>query len=97
MHPPLNRRKNPVLRTTLWVSSSILLTMALSGCLFNRVSEVRSQFCEFDENFEIRFEDRTSIQIHKPTLLDKDILWLAGLAPTESVRNPDELRMTWII
>ncbi len=84
------------------VTALMVLLLLLSGCLLNRVVEVRDQFCEFDSNFELRFADQSGqdypeINFLNPVLLDNDVLWMAGAAPTETRRTADGLSMIWIV
>ena len=84
-------------RTTLLATTSCVVALGLSGCLLSRVSEVRNQFCEFEQNFEIEFGDQPSIRMNQPVMLDQDILWLTGAMPTETVLRPNGKTMTWVI
>jgi len=79
------------------VAFALTLATGLSGCLLNRVMEVKQQVCEFDENFELRFDDSPTIVMNRPVLLDRDIMWLAGTPPTYTVSKSDELIMTYMI
>ena len=71
------------------------LPLLVSGCLFNRVIEVKQQACAFDENFELRFSDTPAIVFKQPVLLEKDILWMAGIPPTRSTLSGGELLLTF--
>jgi len=84
-------------RLALASTAACVLTAGLSGCLLNRVVEVREQFCDFDQNFRIQFAESPQILMNYPVLLDRDILWLAGTVPTQRIDNPGELIMTYII
>ena len=85
------------LRTLVLTTVTVGLVMGLSGCLLNRVSEVRGQLCEFDSNFELRFSDEANFRFNHPVLLDKDIVWLAGASPTEMNHSRDGLSMVYVI
>ena len=88
-------------RRTLRVVYRIVLTcftaFALSSCLLNRVVELKGQFCEFESNFSLQFDDSVDIYFNKPVLLDSDILWLSGAPPTKITKSADELTMTFVI
>ena len=88
----MNHRK-----TIITAVVAACLVAPLSGCLVNRVVEVRDQFCEFDSNFTIDAENLTAFDFHRPILLDSDILWLAGATPTEISRDADGLSMLYVI
>ena len=71
------------------------LPVLLSGCLFNRVVEVKQQACAFDENFELQFSDQPKIIMKQPVLLHKDILWMAGVDATSTEETADGLLLTF--
>ena len=73
------------------------LSVGLSGCLFDRVIDVKEQACEFDENFDLQFSDTPSILLKNPVLLDRDIVWMTGADPTRTVKNAQGLLMTYEI
>lgn len=79
------------------LTTAACLSVAASGCLFNRVVEVREQLCEFDTNFAVDLSSATTVDMHNPVLLDSDILWLAGAQPTEVTESADGLSMLFII
>ena len=88
----MNHRK-----TIIAAVVAVGLVAPLSGCLVNRVVEVRDQFCEFDANFTIDSQNLTAFDFHNPVLLDSDILWLASATPTEISRTADGLSMLYVI
>lgn len=73
------------------------LALALSGCLFNRAAEVKSQFCDFDANFSLRFADSAAVSFHHPVLLDEDVLWLIASEPTETMVSGNEKLMVFVM
>jgi hypothetical protein len=87
------RRKNLILSATLGIS----LSAGLSGCMLDRVLEVRSQFCDFEQNFDIEFDQQPGVVMTHPVLLDRDVLWLIGAEPTEITTLPGSKTMTWVI
>lgn len=92
------RRGCPVAaRTAAAAALFLALTAGLSGCLLNRVVEVRQQFCDFDRHFEVHFGERPGVSLLRPVLLDSDITWLAGTAPTAFEKVPDGLIMAYQI
>jgi hypothetical protein len=74
-----------------------LLLLGLSSCLLNRVVTVKQQFCDFESNFALQFDDVTELQIQHPVLLDTDILWISDAEPSSVAEGNDELVMTWVI
>jgi len=84
-------------RKLLLAVASGCLLLGLHGCLINRVVEVRDQFCDFEEHFEVRFADRPSVHMRQPVLLDSDVTWLVGTAPTQTASIPGGLIMTYEI
>jgi hypothetical protein len=68
--------------------------LALQGCLLTRVMETRTQLCDEQpprvtvaqapgSGLQVRFE--------KPTLTDRDVVWIVGLEPTE-IADANEVR-----
>jgi hypothetical protein len=78
-------------------AAACLLLIVLSGCLLNRVVTVKQQFCDFESNFVLQFDDVTELRIQNPVLLDKDILWISDSRPTSISEGNEELVMTWVI
>lgn len=60
-------------------------TVALGGCSYNRVNEVRNQFCDFDSNFSYSIEQPMEFVFRQPVLLDSDVRLFLGTQPTEIV------------
>jgi hypothetical protein len=79
------------------IAVACLLLLALSSCLLNRVVTVKQQFCDFESNFALRFEDVTELQIQHPVLRDTDILWIFDAEPTRISELNEQLVMTWEI
>jgi hypothetical protein len=79
------------------IAVACLLLLGLSSCLLNRVVTVKQQFCDFESNFALQFDDVTELRIQNPILLDKDILWISDAEPTSISEGNDELVMTWVI
>lgn len=73
------------------------LSLGLTGCLFDRVLDVKEQACEFDENFDLQFVDGPAILLKNPVLLDRDVVWIAGADPTRTVKNAEGLLMSFEI
>ena len=85
-------------RKTLPIAlATVLSALSLGGCLFNRVVEVRDQFCAFDANFTVDLAEGAVLDIHHPVLLDSDIIWLAGSQPTSTTHSGERLSMHYAI
>jgi hypothetical protein len=65
--------------------------------MLDRVLEVRSQFCDFEQNFAIKFDQQPGVVMTHPVLLDQDVLWLIGAEPTETAKHPGGKTMSWVI
>jgi hypothetical protein len=88
---------NIILKKAALTAVTASLVLGLSGCLVNRAAEVKSQFCDFDSNFSLRFAESAEIDIHHPVMLDKDILWLADADPTETHISGNEKHMIFVM
>jgi hypothetical protein len=96
---PIGRKKpnRRILRVVFRATLACFTALALSGCLLNRMVELKDQFCDFDSNFSLQFEDSMEFSFNQPMLLDTDILWLSGAPPTKTTKSADELTMTFVI
>lgn len=104
MHPtpPMERsiRKTGRRHSALSIRAAAvacLLLIGLSGCLLNRVVEVKEQFCDFESNFTLQYGEETEIIFHNPVLRDTDILWLSGTEPTAVAEWGDTRVLTYVI
>ena len=77
--------------------AGVTILAGLSGCMLDRVLEVRSQFCDFEQNFDLEFDQQPGVVMTHPVLLDQDVLWLIGAEPTEITTLPGSKTMTWVI
>lgn len=94
---PLSAPLTRYLRVSLTALLAGALAIGVSGCLMNRVMEVRQQFCDFDSNFTLDFDESATVRFNQPVILDKDILWLAGAQPTRQSIAEDKLTMVFVI
>jgi hypothetical protein len=85
-----------ILRTVRTAAIAALLALGLSGCLLNRVVTMKEQFCDFESNFEVKFDAGPEFLIHHPVLLDSDVLWLSDASPTIIAKTDDDLLMTFV-
>ena len=84
------------LRPLAWLMAFLLLVV-LPGCLLNRVTTVKAQFCDFDTHFTVAMNGSMEFQIHDPVLLDSDLVWLSGAEPTSTSMGDDLFLMRYII
>lgn len=59
------------------------LSLALSGCIYLRLLEVKYQLQTFDGYVKIKNHDGLSLNFLRPVLLEKDLLFLARRYPTK--------------
>ena len=78
-------------------SGAGFLVLSLGGCFINRAMEVQDQFCDFDSNFSFQFAESTNFNIHRPVLLDSDILWIAGAPPSEMIETTEGMLMAFVL
>jgi len=83
--------------TTLRLILLLVLGSQLSGCLLTRVYAFKSQFCDYQANFTLLVDDGVTLQIHKPVLLDSDVVWLLGARPTTQNNNRQQLEMLYVV
>lgn len=69
--------------------------LVLNGCILDRIFRVKNQLCEFDKNFQIEYSEGFRVILREPVMLDEDITWLAGAAPSQQRLVGDELVMTY--
>jgi len=63
-----------------------LLAPALQGCLLTRVLETRAQLCSEQPTRVLVIQPAGGglrVVFEKPTLTDRDVVWIVGYAPTE--------------
>ena len=75
----------------------LVLCTQLSGCMLNRVYAFKNQFCDYQANFTLLVDDGVTLQMHRPVLLDSDVVWLVGAEPTARNRNGSWLEMVYVV
>jgi hypothetical protein len=75
--------------------AAALAALTASSCLVNRVVEVRGQVCAFEDHFDIDLAGSASIAFREPVLLENDVHWLAGAAPTREFKRNNGLTMVY--
>lgn len=88
---------NSIYRKAALTAVTASFALALSGCLINRATEVKGQFCDFDSNFSLEFARSAEFEFRHPVMLDKDILWLTDSEPTETVVSAKQKQMVFIM
>lgn len=75
----------------------LLLTvaLALTGCVYLRLLEVKNQLQDFDHNFRVEIKDQWYVQFLHPVMLSGDFTYLTELEPTRIERMTDGER--WIV
>jgi len=85
----------PRLRLLATALSVILPTFGLQGCLLTRVFDTRAQLCDEQPPRVIVTRPPASdlrVVFEKPTLTDRDVVWIVGYEPTE-IAGPDPVRL----
>jgi hypothetical protein len=92
----MHRSKEKVQRRGVCVAAllSVALAPALQGCLLTRVLDTRTQLCD-DQPARVIVTRRTGsglrVVFEKPTLTDRDVVWIVGYEPT-TVTDADATR-----
>jgi hypothetical protein len=79
------------LRVVFQFLISILLAFCVSGCVYQRLDELRKQFTETDKNFEIKNEHGLIIKSLHPVLLAEDVLWLGFTPNSKKATSSEEI------
>lgn len=74
--------------------ASLVLAIALQGCVYLRLLEVKRQLSDYPENFSADTSDGLRLNFLKPALLEKDLEFI-GLFP--NAIELSELNRTWKI
>lgn len=83
--------------TALRLLLLLVMSFQLSGCLLTRVYAFKEQFCEYRTNFTLLVGEGVTLQMHKPVLLDTDVVWLLGAEPTTRSNDSEQLEMVYIV
>jgi len=75
---------------TLSLACGLLLS---AGCLLDRLYETRHQLCSGE--FQTQIMDGVRITLRHPTLSDRDVICIVGVAPQETV-SPDIKIITYV-
>jgi len=76
---------------------TVLACLALSGCLYLRLLELRNQLAEFDRYFEADLREGVKLTCRKPVLLDEDMAFFK-LVPEarERVGVAERWQFRWV-
>jgi hypothetical protein len=77
--------------------TALAFSLLLSGCLLTRLFTFKQQFCDYKSNFSFVTGESFRVSLVNPVLLDTDLIWLAGAAPTETEERPDSRRLQWTV
>jgi len=79
------------------VVTALVSTALLSACLLTRLYAFKQQFCDYQDNFSFITGDEFRVNLLKPILLDKDVIWLAGAEPSRQRQDEQSANMQWIV
>ena len=86
------RLSNPVKASTVLCSA-----LVLTACSTGRVTALKGQFCDFDNNFSYAIGERPYFAFEKPVLVESDIDTIIGYEPTEFIQQGDEQVHRYVI
>lgn len=75
----------------------IVLSSLLSGCLLTRVYEFKKQFCDYQQNFDLKIDNEIALIMRNPVLLESDMIWLMGAAPSYREQGTEQLNLVYVI
>ena len=73
------------------------LCILLSGCLLQRVMTLQDQICDFENNFELSTIGGFQLRLLNPVILDRDVIFMAGVDPYRVTPMPGGQEMTYRI
>jgi len=83
--------------TALRLILVLVISTQLAGCLLTRVYTFKNQFCDYQANFTLLIDDGVTLQMHKPVLLDTDVIWLLGAEPTDRSEGDGQLEIAYVV
>ncbi len=72
--------RRPRWRRAIAISFAVYLAVALSGCVYLRLLQLKNQFSRFDEHFQLTTDSGLQLRFLHPILLTSDLRWL-GFEP----------------
>ncbi len=79
------------------VSTVLCSALALTACSTSRVTALKEQFCDFDNNFSYAIGERPYFAFERPILVEGDIDKIVGYEPTELIQDGDEQVHRYVI
>lgn len=71
--------------------------LALTGCVYLRLYDLKGQLTSFDENFAIEHREGIPTLLFKdPVMKADDVVWMTGLEPTEVKQSGDTEVRTFV-
>ena len=93
----INRKKRLSLKVLRTFVAALLAALLLSGCLLERIKVVRTQFCDYENNFTVEIGERAGFVFQNPVFLSSDVKFLSGHEPTEIYRTNNQLQWRYLI
>lgn len=72
-----------------WVSLIVTCLVLMTGCLVNRMVELKRQSCDFSTHFEWSEGQHASISLLDPVLVEQDMARLLGADPSHRAQSVD--------
>jgi hypothetical protein len=72
------------------------MALALGGCVWLHVLELKNQITEFDTNFTVKVTDHFTVHFLNPVLHADDYFTLAKVEPTKKTTTPEGSRWTQV-
>lgn len=89
--------RRPRWRRAITFGAAACLALALNGCVYLRLLQLKSQFTRFDEHFQLTAEHDLHLRFLHPVLLTSDLRWL-GFEPATIRRlgHDEEWHVRWV-
>ena len=85
------------LSNSVKVTTVLCSALALTACSTGRVTTLKEQFCDFDNNFSYAIGERPYFAFERPVLVESDIDNIVGYEPTELIQDGDEQVHRYVI
>lgn len=98
MHTPHRTGSAPHTFRSSWlkIAGVVCVALLLSGCVYLRLLETKSQIADFDQNFHVDAGEHFTLHFHRPTLLSEDFTYLSGIEPTARLPLPTGKRNNYV-
>ncbi|MEO5959632.1 MAG: hypothetical protein ABIZ49_01245 [Opitutaceae bacterium] len=93
----MTRGHRPLLKRAILLPALALIALALSGCVYLRLLELKRQFEQFDRHFRLQTDNGLRIVCETPVLLTADVRWI-GLKPesTKRIGQAEQWQVRWV-